>query len=873
MRCLCGCVWLGFRGCRYQPKGRPRSTDAAQVAARHHHLKALGGCGGATTASVQCAFERLYTRLLQALSSFTPSQMLLNRVLMRCWALHFTEQDHAFLQRVGIVPLLARIAGVESHVRLHEATLGSAMVAALSGAGGRGGAWREWDVDHVVYMLESGLLSKAEVALHAQAGAMARGATVPGALSGDAATVSSGALVGDVIAAYKDFSKNAAARARVANPPSCDVELAERAEFERRNQMQNCQALLSLLGVRCMVAVDPASPESSHQLAASVLEATLADLQAVVAHMEALHAGRAPTIALEPLVVERLGLDRLLFLLSVCTTPVVLERLVDARQLRMVFALLRVGSFRLQRAALRLLRVVLPEMSPDEAGAAVGEAESKDAESGPSVLSCLLDKLSTVVCPLGVAKNAPANNPAACPQPRGFGAGDVHFTLATETVALLRSLQHDAGKRWWFSINAAFRSTLNNLKEALAAPPPAVRDLWCGVVWCALLWCAVLRCLHFSCCVDTHHETVASFQDRAELEARRAVFARCAGVLWVLGGGSETLRPGAHVRVRVPSSGGSARVLGRSATGDGSALNQALASAMVQNVGEGVIVRVTRDKARVLFGRVGAAVPQDADVSTLLPVDEVAPCLHGIAATAPRVLKFLAVLDTAFSGVADDMALWRVEVKARAFGALRYMLQDLEFARYAVQADLLPTLFQAALVPVALPGFPEVERVEAQWQSAVARLIEASTGTHYCHEVKGGQQAAQAMRHAAESPIAQPAQVGVRTAAGLCVCACVRARRCPVLTASCVGRTRRCGKPSRSSRKRYIEPLRAVPARAVTRCLTVSRVLCRLSSMMARQRSCLPLATRKSRSSRLSPVPTLAQPRLPSCSKGLRRRR
>lgn len=156
--------------------------------------------------------------------------------------------------------------------------------------------------------------------------------------------------------------------------------------------------------------------------------------------------------------------------------------------------------------------------------------------------------------------------------------------------------------------------------------------------------------------------------------ANRAVFARCAAILWVLGGGSEVMRPGVRVRVRMAANQGTARVLARN-TADGSVINQALAQAMVQNVGEGVLVSVSGEKAMVLFGAVGAAVPQETDLATLLPVDEVVPCLHGIAATAPRVLKFLAVLDTAFAGVATDMALWRVEVKTRAFGALRFMLQ------------------------------------------------------------------------------------------------------------------------------------------------------------------------------------------------------
>ena len=182
---------------------------------------------------------------------------------------------------------------------------------------------------------------------------------------------------------------------------------------------------------------------------------------------------------------------------------------------------------------------------------------------------------------------------------------------------------------------------------------------------------------------------------------------------------------------------------------------------MVQNVAEGTVVSVEDgSSAMVLFGAVGSSLPQATDTATLLPVDEVPPCLNGIAATGARVLKFLAELDTHFANVADDVALWRVEVKTRAFGALRFMLQDLEFARYAVQADLLPTLFRAALHPVKLLGFPSVDRVEAQWVSAVARLLEASRGTHYCHEVKGAQHAATALAAARRAAVAQPATVG-----------------------------------------------------------------------------------------------------------------
>lgn len=103
------------------------------------------------------------------------------------------------------------------------------------------------------------------------------------------------------------------------------------------------------------------------------------------------------------------------------------------------------------------------------------------------------------------------------------------------------------------------------------------------------------------------------------------------------------------------------------------------------------------------------------------------------------------------------------------------MCQDLEFARYAVQADLLPTLFHAALEPVALVGFPSVDRVVAQWHSAVGRLVEASHGTHYCHEVKGGQHAAAAQREAARAKIAQPPVVGVRVPAAACLCAAAAA--------------------------------------------------------------------------------------------------
>ena len=85
---------------RYQPKGRTRHTDVSNAGAVHHHLKSLRGCSAQTLGQVQAAFEGLYAGLLAQLSTFTPSNLLLNRAIMRCWALHFTETDHAFLHRV-----------------------------------------------------------------------------------------------------------------------------------------------------------------------------------------------------------------------------------------------------------------------------------------------------------------------------------------------------------------------------------------------------------------------------------------------------------------------------------------------------------------------------------------------------------------------------------------------------------------------------------------------------------------------------------------------------------------------------------------------------------------------------------------------------
>lgn len=732
-------------------------SDVALLGVRHHHLKALGGCAQSTVATVQVAFERLYATLADLLkTSVEAADVSTARAVMRCWALDWEERDHAFLLKVGIPGKLKQFTGMRCRVKQYADTCRSAAAAAVSATGGRGGLWKEWPVDRVVCMLRNGTLTRAELVCHAQAGATKRGVKLTGPLSGDAVEAATRYSAEELIVAYKEFvSDNDPFFLEPIPDVTLAMELSDRTEFEARNLADHGTALLHMIAARCICGTgapsDKVSTEST-ALHSLFLDVVLVDLQDTAAHLQGMRrqgitAGKGGTLKLEPGVVDASARLQLGFVLGLCPTPLVTKYLAQAPALRCLLALLRSGSVEVQRLVLRLLRFVLPSVRPAFAGKALrecvtahvrrahgddgaggaggagddaesvehstaaGGGDSKDAETEEDkkrMFPFLLSFIARVTCPVGNAAAARRSPPHLPPNPIGYGAGHLYMCVASEAVALLRSLQSHPGKRWRHAIVSELRAHLRALSDELGSGDPGAAD--------------------------------------AEAEGRtggaggilgRLVFANAAAMLWVVGGGEEVLRTGAKAAL-IRRQGRGAGV--STSVTSGEMTSAALARALGASASEGTILSRSRDGkyVTVLFGEVGEALPQQVPAANVIPLDDVAPSTAGVAATLPRVLKFLVELSLTTVGVASAADMWRVEVKARALGALQFVLQRPDFARSAVQADLLPSLFRAALSPIRLRGFHAMHAIAFRWQSSLERLLEASLGVVYAPELKGG---------------------------------------------------------------------------------------------------------------------------------------
>lgn len=385
-------------------------------------------------------------------------------------------------------------------------------------------------------------------------------------------------------------------------------------------------------------------------------------------------------------------------------------------------------------------------------------ATSTPPPSGPNGSSLPLDPYA----PSGAAAFAPAAgiHPVYALQAALFAsvphcprAADALRPFAGQMVALIRTLQQNAGAAWAASVASAVRDHIRS--------GAAVAASW-------------------------HHEDRKVTLSSVSLSRKLAVLTRCAVALWVLGGGWEQLRPG----VTVTCSPAAATVASISAAGPNEALaplsglviavDQSTSLAMILPAdGTGGDARpslpvfVTVDACRTdgggdaVHASPGQIRPTDgllADFARLLSL----PALTAQSVMRPAVRLTLGQRHRSHSDGGDgddapqpiavvtpDQAAL-VQLRARAVMALSALIAapavapaaaggmdvenagaspdgsaGLSFAAAVVRSGLLAHLTLAAVEPLPLPGWPSLSVLQSRLDAAASLLIDFEAPVSY----------------------------------------------------------------------------------------------------------------------------------------------
>ena len=97
---------------------------------RHHYMHLAQACQSGTRDELERTFQMLYTQLASMLRG-KETEAIVKVLLMQLWTLGFREEDHGFVQKVGILPILKKLA-------CEDAALGSSQDAG-DPAGARSG--------------------------------------------------------------------------------------------------------------------------------------------------------------------------------------------------------------------------------------------------------------------------------------------------------------------------------------------------------------------------------------------------------------------------------------------------------------------------------------------------------------------------------------------------------------------------------------------------------------------------------------------------------------------------------------------------------------------------------------------------------------
>ena len=179
---------------------------------RHHYLKGLEGAPTPLQDRVQAAFIALYTHMCDVMAEAAVAcNPAVGHVVMWNWALDFEERDHEFLLRVGILPALRRMMSLRKQPDMFPRLIPA------GGGGGGGGSvspsstWVLWPAAYVGDALQSGAVTKREVAAHMKAAPLG---AVPAewwlghhCADGDAKTLAAQHTIASLAELYSQFAQ------------------------------------------------------------------------------------------------------------------------------------------------------------------------------------------------------------------------------------------------------------------------------------------------------------------------------------------------------------------------------------------------------------------------------------------------------------------------------------------------------------------------------------------------------------------------------------------------------------------------------------------------------------------------------------------
>jgi hypothetical protein len=327
----------------------------AHVLENQHYMYQAQGCQSATREELGRTFQALYAQLAAMLRS-KDIQPIVKVLLMQLWTLGFREEDHGFLQKVAILPTLKKLIS-------EETGLGASQDAAESPSAGAGDS----GFDLMSFNLSSELADKKEVARAAWLTFSLLTLYCVGTQKGDAEKDADRAGLIERVAAVK-----AAAAASSGSKLLKSVDQSEEGKLPALGELQKRMLELIFNELSTSLRVFRSQPSSSTSAGGASSPSQSPAPADPFAHLGAQPGASWPkhVIPLERWKefdqVERRCLKMIKLLHPLTNSVGVLRYIAEnSHNMQTVLSLMLVGTPRIQRITLRLLRDVVPMVRPE----------------------------------------------------------------------------------------------------------------------------------------------------------------------------------------------------------------------------------------------------------------------------------------------------------------------------------------------------------------------------------------------------------------------------------------------------------------------------------------------------------------------------
>ena len=438
---------------------------------------------------------------------------------------------------------------------------------------------------------------------------------------------------------------------------------------------------------------------------------------------------------------ENLVFGHLLFVASLYSQPVVARLCSQREVLGMLLRLLVIGSPRIKRIVVRVLRSVLTSFSPrvveEEYSSIAQTLPTTGTEVAKGNLQCsplltrtdsklpsefLVFLVETVAATMCCSPN-PADIPTSkywdtcVSRPAGVGAGRENLSVAADVVGTLRLMLQGWQGAGSSVPGIAYGPFNSDASEVTRAWQDGVIKLIKGALQAA----------------QFH---IIDQQDSRSEDGRAAAANACAA-LAILGADCESLRWGSKVVLGSSRGGISAAAFESMESRDSESKHpgqdrvrsnlarKALMRILSRQSPEATVISCGLGNVRVYFetGQ-GEGTVQDLPITAVQLVEEIPPDLSHLGPDFELLfgLAQLVLLDVNVN-LKDTSSfvpgqLWRAQLKSCAVQALQPLLQHPDMVKEAREIAIMERLFQTALSPVALPAFVSSRFLKVSLKSA-----------------------------------------------------------------------------------------------------------------------------------------------------------